>query len=303
MKILLTGAAGFLGRVCERTLSQAGHEVVTTDRHGADSLRGDLVHRDFAQTLPEVDWVVHAAAVQYVSDDLPLVARRRYFERNNVIATENLCNRYHGTGSRFLNIGTSMMYRQGESSAIGTQSPMEGQGVYSASKLTAQRTVESNFLHWATVIPCIIGGPGRGGLFNGFVRSIMHRGAILIPGPGAHPIHMVHVNDVAGLVALVIAANGRGYFNAAAPRPLSIVQWVDEIAGELGCGMVRVRHLPLGPVALLARLSGYTLLAREQVLMLTYPHVLDTSESSALGWAPSYDNARIVRDTARDIST
>ena len=131
----------------------------------------------------------------------------------------------------------------------------------------------------------------------------MHRGAVLIPGPGTHPIDMVHVNDVAGLVALVIAADGRGYFNAAAPRPLSILQWVDEIVDELACGTVRVRHLPLGPVALLARLSGYRLLAREQVLMLTYSHVLDTSESLALGWAPPHDNARIVRDTARDIST
>ena len=283
MKILLTGAAGFLGHVCNLTLTRSGHELVTTDRHGVVSLRGDLAHRDFAQSLPEVDWVVHAAAVQYVSHDLPLMARRRYFERNNVVATENLCTRYRGTSSRLLNIGTSMMYRQGESFPIGTRCPMEGQGVYSASKLTAQRTVESNFLHWATVIPCIIGGPGRGGLFNGFVRSIMHRGAVLIPGPGTHPIDMVHVNDVAGLVALVIAADGRGYFNAAAPRPLSILQWIDEIADELGCGTVRVRHLPLGPVALLARLSGYRLLAREQVLMLTYSHVLDTSDSVSTG--------------------
>ena len=303
MKILLTGAAGFLGSVCKRALIQSGHEVVTTDRHGAVSLRGDLARRDFAQTLPAVDWVVHAAAVQYVSDDLPLMGRRRYFERNNVVATVNLCNRYHGTGCRFLYIGTSMIYRQGQSSAIATRSPMEGQGVYSVSKLTAQRIVESKFLRWATVIPCIIGGPGRGGLFNGFVRSIMQRRVVLIPGAGTHPIHLIHVNDVASLVALVIAANGHGYFNAAAPRPLSIVQWADEIASELGCGLVRVRHVPLGPVTLLARLSGYTLLAREQVLMLTYPHVLDTSESLALGWAPSHDNARIVRDTARDIST
>jgi len=302
MKVLLTGAAGFLGRVCRQRLAASGYEVVSTDRGGDVGLRGDLADSAFTQALPDADWVVHAAAVQYVSDDLPIFGRRSYFQRNNIDATENLCRRYGGTATRFLNIGTSMMYRQGGSAAIDTRSPMVGQGAYSASKLVAQRAIEARFAHWATVIPCIIGGPGRGGLFNGFVRSILQRGSVLVPGPGDHPTHMVHVDDVASLVELVLRSGASGYFNAAGPRPLSIVQWVDEIAGELGRSGVRIRHLPLPPVALLARLSGYTLLAREQLLMLTHPHVLDTREGMALGWAPAYDNARIVRDTAKDIS-
>ncbi len=301
MKILLTGAAGFLGQVSARTLATSGHQLVTTDRQGAVDSRGDLADSTFVATLPDVDWVVHAAAVQYVSADLPFVGRSEYFERNNVRATQNLCLRFGPSGVRFLNIGTSMMYLQGSASAIGITSPMIGQGLYSQSKLVAQRMVETHFKHWATVIPCIIGGPGRGGLFTGFVRSILRRGSVLVPGPGEHRTHMVHVDDVASLLGLIVGANASGFFNAAAPLPLSIASWVAVIAAELEISRVRIYRLPLGPVALLARFSGYTLLAHEQVLMLTYPHILDTAESSALGWAPAHDNARIVRDTARDI--
>lgn len=303
MKLLLTGADGFLGRACSRRFAATDWDVVTTDRVGSVRLRGDLANPAFVATLPAVDQVVHTAAVQYMAADLPWLARRRYFEHNNVAATACLCERYRGTGTRFLNIGTSMMYQQGVAVPITARSAMQGQGVYSISKLAAQRTVERAFDHWATVIPCIIGGPGRRGLFNGFVRSAQHRGAVVFPGRGEHPTHMVHVDDVAALIALVVEHGGRGMFNAGGPRPLSIVQWVGEIEAELGLSAVRMHRLPLSPVAALAAASGWRLLAREQVLMLTYPHVLDTAQAQAIGWMPKHDNARIVRDTARAIAS
>jgi hypothetical protein len=60
-------------------------------------------------------------------------------------------------------------------------------------------------------------------------------------------------------------------------------------------------HLPLTPLRGLAALSGWRLLAREQVLMLTWPHVLDIERSLALGWQPRHDNALIARHTARHL--
>ena len=112
MKILLTGAAGFLGRACTTVLRNAGHDVVTTDRHGAVHIQGDLAEAEFTRKLPPVEAVVHAAAVQYVSGDLPLWNRRLFFARNNVTAARLLAERYSGKAVHFVNVGTSMMYRQ-----------------------------------------------------------------------------------------------------------------------------------------------------------------------------------------------
>lgn len=302
MRVLLTGGAGFLGRACKVDLQARGFEVITTDlRVGAD-LQGDLALDAFAAALPEVDAVVHAAAVQYVSPDLPWLDRARYFRRNNVDATAGLCTRYAGKAVHFVNVGTSMMYRQGGEGPITVSSPMAPQGVYSHSKLMAQELVTRHFSQSSTVVPCIIGGPGRGGLFKGFVRSIQRRGRVLLAGPCDHRTHMVHVSDVAALIGQVVEQRVPGFFNAGAPEPLSIRQWVDVIASELGVARPRTIELPLGPVTWAAYLSGYRLLAREQVLMLRYPHQLDISGSLGIGWQPRYNNAEIARATAREIA-
>jgi hypothetical protein len=113
---------------------------------------------------------------------------------------------------------------------------------------------------------------------------------------------MVHVKDVASLIGGVVDGRLSGSFNAAAPEPLSIVQWVDEIASELGLGRVSKLALPLAPIHALSALTGFRLLAREQLLMLAQPHVLGIAESLAAGWRPRYDNAQIVREIARHIA-
>jgi nucleoside-diphosphate-sugar epimerase len=300
MRILLTGASGFLGSALQNSLR--GHTVVTTDRRGSVDLAGDLAEREFASLLPDVDTVVHTAAVQYVSGDLPLLARHEYFERNNVVATQNLCRRFAGRGVHFVNVGTSMMYRQSGAANYRVDSPMDGQGVYSCSKLAAQRMLEMHIDHWATIIPCIIGGPGREGLFRGFVRTMQQWRCVAFPGTGEHPIQMVHVDDVASLVTIAVETKAAGFLNAGGPQPLSIVEWVDLVASELGISSVHTLRVPIKLVQMLASMTRYRLLAREQLLMLMQPHVLDISRSLALGWCPQRTNARVVREIARHIA-
>jgi nucleoside-diphosphate-sugar epimerase len=302
MKILLTGANGFVGRECAQQLRAAGHQVLSTDRKGPMDLTGDLSDQGFCASLPDVDALIHAAAVQYVSADLPLFSREAYFHRNNVEATRLLVARYSGTSTHFVNVGTSMMYAQNRSPIYRIDSPKQGQGVYSRSKLSAQRFVESAQLHWATLIPCIIGGVGREGLFRGFVKSIVKRGSVVFPGQGRHPIHMVHVQDVASLLRQIVETRAQGFYNAAAPNPLSITDWVREIAEEIGAAPPRIIRLPLRPLQAISALTGYRLLASEQLLMLDQPHVLDIERSLGLGWQPRFENARIARDIGRYIA-
>ena len=298
MKALVTGAAGFLGRECLRQLRAEGIDPVSTDRAGAVDFRGDLSDPAFCAMLPQVDAVVQNAGVQYLSPDLPFFSRRAYFERNNVQATANLAQRYSGTPAHFIYVGTSMMYEVGDA-ACTTKSPMRGQGAYSASKLAAWDKARVLSNPTALMVPCIIAGPGRGGLFGPFARSISRFGAVAFPGEGSRPTHMVHVEDAAGLLVRIVARRAAGVFNAASPEPVSISQWADAIGAELGVRRVRRVRLPLAPVEWASRASGYRLLAAEQLLLLRYGQVLDVKESLALDWKPRWNNAQIVRETAR----
>jgi nucleoside-diphosphate-sugar epimerase len=299
MKTLVTGGAGFLGGECIRQLRAAGVEAMSTDRRGAADFLGDLSDPGFCARLPEADAVVHCAAVQYLSPDLPLFARAPYFRRNNVEATASLARRYAGKATHFVFVGSSMMYEQTGAASYSPRSAMRAQGVYSASKLAAFESVRHLPNPIAAVLPCIVAGPGRGGLFGPFARSIARFGAVVFPGRGEHPVHMVHVEDAASLILKVVERRATGVFNAASPAPLSIRQWVDVIAGELGAKRVRRIGLPLAPIAAISAASGYRLLAAEQLLMLRHPHVLDVSEGLALGWQPRRDNAQILRETVR----
>jgi nucleoside-diphosphate-sugar epimerase len=299
MKTLVTGAAGFLGGECLRQLRAAGFDAVSTDRSGAVDFRGDLSDPAFCATLPDAEAVIHCAAVQYLSPDLPLFARQIYFGRNNAEATACLVRRYAGQGTHFVFVGSSMMYEQNGAASYSPESPMRAQGVYSASKLAAFEHVKRLPNRWAAVLPCIVAGPGRGGLFHPFARSIGRFGLAVFPGSGGHPVHMVHVEDAASLLVRVVEHGAAGIFNAAGPGPLSIAQWVDVIAGELGVTKVRRIRLPLAPIRGLSAATGYRLLAAEQLLMLRYPHVLDVARSLALGWQPRWDNRGILRETVR----
>jgi nucleoside-diphosphate-sugar epimerase len=299
VKTLVTGGAGFLGRECIRQLRAAEHDTVSTDRTGAVDLRGDLSDPAFCATLPDAEAVIHCAAVQYLSPDLPLLAREAYFRKNNSEATAQLARRYAGTGTHFTFVGSSMMYEQNGSASYAPQSPMRAQGVYSASKLAAFAHVKRLPNRTAAVLPCIIAGPGRGGLFRPFARSIARFGVAVFPGDGGHPVHMVHVEDAASLLVRVVERGAAGIFNAASPGPLSISQWVDVIAGEIGVTRVRRIRLPLAPIRGISAATGYRLLAAEQLLMLRYPHVLDVAQSLALGWQPRWENTEILRETVR----
>lgn len=299
-RILITGANGFLGGACVRALRSAGHDVITTDKRGQVDHTGDLADAGFCGTLPAVDVVVHSAAVQYVSADLPLLARRSYFERNNVVATRQLIGRYGSEAVHFLNIGTSMMYRQLDAGRYSPACELAAQGVYSRSKLAAQRLLTlAPGLRWATVVPCIIGGAGRGGLFSRFVKSIQRFGVAVCPGTGQYPIATVHVDDVASLIETIVRVRATGIYNAAAPEPLTLLQWISCTAAELGRTNVRVLRIPIQLVSVLAKASRYRLLAAEQLQMLLRPHILDTTTSEALGWSPRMSNLATLQEIVR----
>ncbi len=295
MRVLITGAAGFLGKECVKQFRAQGDEVITTDKSGNVDIVGDLANPKFTAGLPDADVVVNCAAVQYVTKGVPLLFRKRFFIKNNVDAAKNLVERYQNANVHFIHVGTSMMYKQTGLKQYTTKSPMGGEGVYSRSKMVAQTHIDK-LPNAATVIPCIIGGEGREGLFIGFVNMMKKYGAVAFPGRGDHQIHMVHVVDVAGLIVQIAKVGAKGFYNAAAPKPLSIRQWIDEIKDELKFSKVNKISIPLFPVKLLSQLFGYRLLAREQLMMLKIPHVLSIEESVNIGWQPKYTNSRIVRD-------
>lgn len=111
MRILLTGASGFLGREIYALLKSQGHTVIGMSRSGPD-LKGDITKEGLKiKDIDSLDCVIHSAALLSFSEamrkELTEVNVRgtsnvvRYAKKNKVkkfvyVSTAYVCGNYHG---------------------------------------------------------------------------------------------------------------------------------------------------------------------------------------------------------------
>ena len=297
--VLITGGAGFLGKRVSSKLKKEGFTVTTTDRAGKADLIGDLSDPRFVEKLPDTDVLIHLASVQYVSLDLPLFNRNHYFFQNNIKAANNLLARYGDDVKFAILTSTSMVYSSVSQSPIDEKSPTHENGIYSKSKLEVERVFSRFNSPVAVIRPCIIAGPGRGGLFISLQNALIKYKVRVIPGAGNYNTSVVHVDDVSSLVSLLATKQKSGVYNCAGLDPMSISQWGEILAEQLQVHKYRDIKIPMMLISILSKFTAYRLLAREQVEMLKRDHYLDISKSLELGWAPTYGTNQILEMTAK----
>jgi nucleoside-diphosphate-sugar epimerase len=100
-KVLLTGATGFIGSELSNALEQAGYTLIRAGRTNGV----DLTDPDSVNALPDVDVVVHLAALTTQSYDRPSDVLR-----TNLLSTQYLIDRYAGKIQRFVLASTSETY-------------------------------------------------------------------------------------------------------------------------------------------------------------------------------------------------
>jgi len=257
LKILVTGAAGFIGSHLVEALVKRGHEVIAIDallpqlysaeekirnwdllgglgesvkRHEID-LREPLSGYEFA----DCDYVFHLAAMPGLS--LSWENIKLYIDCN-VLATANLlqaCNPM--TLKRFFYISTSSVYGKyvtgDETSALIPISP------YGVTKLAAENLVaafsQAHNLSFAIFRLFSVYGPRQRAdmAFNIFIRKLLANDVIDIFGDGTQSRANTYVSDVVeGLIAGLSKSKHAEIYNLCGNEQTSVVQ-VLEILSEL----------------------------------------------------------------------
>lgn len=211
MRVLVTGADGFIGRGLVPRLLDAGHEVtgVVFDRAaGAGEVRLDLTRGDELARLPRgIDAVVHTAGL------VDATLSPELMHAVNVEGTRHITDwAKQGPIRHFIHLSSVAVYGPlvvGEGRAESTPRLGLRLGLpYMRTKAMAERVVEASGLPYTMLRPCAVFGPGDTVLTRGFVDALSGAGLPLVPG--ASPLRRVSLLHISGLAEVVCRLLDRG---------------------------------------------------------------------------------------------
>lgn len=311
MTIVLTGAAGFLGRAFLRTARQNGAAVRALVRHRpldavehawAETRTGNLARPETLHGLVHAgDVLVHAAAMVDLNADWSAQ------QRDTIDATANLLDAaLPANPARIVYVSSAAVYGTRCEGVIraGRTTPRPGHDDrYGRAKLAAERLVQSRCaaarVQWTVIRLGFLYGPENRAMADG-LRVLKSRRRLRIVGSGLNRIATLHVNDAAEAVwiAATHPDTADRIIDAANEERVTQSDFIGRHALALGLGPVD-RHIPR-PLAYLASGVAEVVMAaigetpaisRSMTRLMSCDQVIDASEIRSLGWSPAHSFA------------
>jgi nucleoside-diphosphate-sugar epimerase len=306
MRILVTGASGFVGAALCRELLARGHAVHAAARRaipegeGLSGLRRIVIpdiaaESDRRALLDGVDAVVHLAAIAHrrgVSD--------AELKRVNVDATARLAEAAAGRVRRFVFLSSIKVH--GEDSGKGAYAEtdaLQPEDSYGRSKLQAERALTEiaarNRMELVLIRPPMVYGPGVKANFLRLLRWVA----------SGLPLPLASVRNRRSLVYLgnLVDAIARCVTHASANGPLLVSDEdtvsTPELISRMGGALGRPARLLPAPLAVLRAIGAIT--GRlDEIRRLTGNLAADTSKARrVLDWRPPHTLDEGLAETAR----
>jgi len=215
MKVLVTGATGFLGAYVIPELSSRGYEItcvvhsrkLNPDLEKKVEIRvADLTDEDtLVDATKGMDAVVHLAAYY------TLFGKRELYERVTVNGTRSLIEACQANGvRRFVYCSSTEAMGPIESAPADESAPLAPSSEYGRSKAEAERVVRESSvrgIEWTIIRPSGIYGPGNvDDVAFWFIVSFAKNSLAtrFFVGGGEHYIQFVHARDAARALVLAL---------------------------------------------------------------------------------------------------
>jgi dTDP-4-dehydrorhamnose reductase len=236
MKMVVTGAAGMLGRDVMLAAGNAGHDVVGFGRTELDVTDVDALAKKFDLERPDV--VINCAAWTDVEGCTRDPARAREV---NAEGAENAARAAAGSGGRIVQISTDFVFDGRKGSPYVESDPPGPLSAYGVSKLEGEMRVAVACPDHLIVRTAWLYGQGG----DDFV------GKILRAAPGGGPLKVVHdergspsyAEDVAEGIVRLLGVPHRGIVHLVNRGGVSRLEFARAILEEAGMAS-RVRVLP-----------------------------------------------------------
>ena len=260
MRLLVTGAAGFIGSTYAR-LAAEEHEVVVLDKltyagrrenlEGVDVefVEGAIEDRDAARGAMEgADAVVNFAAESHVDRS---IAGQDPFALTHVIGTSVLLEAARELGvSRYLQVSTDEVYGSIDSGSFTESSPLDPSSPYSATKAAGDLLVSAHH-HTYGLETVICRGSNNYGprqypekLIPLCVLNALNGDALPVYGDGRQVRNWLYVEDFARAIHLVLQKGEPGQaYNVGGPDECENLEVVNRILGLTGRGESLIEHV------------------------------------------------------------
>lgn len=304
MKILVTGASGFIGNYIVKELLKQGHTLHTLSRkknysiQGTTTFTGDITDKSsLSPAFKDIDVVIHNAA--YANDH----GKQEKFYQFNVKGTENiaeLCVEYNI--GHLLYTSTAGIYGFPNNtipikeSDGPTSKPLNA---YGATKIESEKLLNRYTEFKKTIFrpPMVF---GAGGKPTRVLLSRIQQGNMAYIGKGEKTISIVHPSDVAQCFRLALEKKVEGVFNTVSFY-CSIQELVELAAEKLGVAPP-TRHVPFFIAYLTGFFSEITAkgepnFTRFRAIKMGTSRIIDGEKAKKeLGFKPAYDLKKTVED-------
>jgi UDP-glucose 4-epimerase len=233
MKIVVTGAAGFVASHLIPALAEAGHDVYAVDRDASriSALPARPVEWDLSQPrpdLPDVDAAIHLAQA-----NVPFPEEARALYAVNVGSVLELLDHCRRCGAeRFLYASSGSVYGFGSAPFTETDPPA-GSDLYAVSKLSGELVVQAFAPFFSTFIARLFVpyGPGQRARMIPRLVERVQAGEPVTVNNGRHPrMNPLYIEDVVRVFLAALELDGHHLVNVGGDEAAGI----DDLARLIG---------------------------------------------------------------------
>ena len=290
MKVLITGASGFLGASLLKAFNTLGFSIDTLGRSNDNQIKTDLVN--MATKLDtSYDLVVHAAGKAHMVPKTP--EEEELFYAVNVKGTENLLRSLKVIPKYFVFISSVAVYGVDHGTDIRESHPLQAQDAYGKSKILAENIVQQ----WAELngvkatllrLPLLVGENPKGNLKT--MINAIRKGYYFNIGQGNIKKSMVLNDDVVNFIPKIMEQGGT--YNLTDGYAPSFKELSDTISNHFATkSVISINYQMIKPVAMIGDLIEKITKLKMPINSLklskiTKPLTFNDDEARAQGWNP-----------------
>jgi nucleoside-diphosphate-sugar epimerase len=286
VRVLVTGASGFVGHAACRELIARGHEVRALVRRAGSEPAGTVAVAGDLTDAGALAAAVRKAAPEGVLHLAAEIASQRSADRVrevNVEGTRRLLEACVVAGAPKVVFTSTVVTGEAGGALLTEDEPLPVQTPYGRSKQEGEALLFASGLPAVVVRPGHVYGPG-GWYEHEMLARLRQPGRFAVIGRGDNLWDVLHVDDVARALADALERAPAGeVYHAADDEPIAYYDFMALSAQALGVGPPR--RIPAWVARLAAGSSAVTAVVRSA-------RTSNAKLKRELGWAPRYPSAR-----------